>query len=296
LSEIVNAPSEFKSKTPHLVVQQLDWIQTRYLFVQVGTDIKLDNDKRPTDVHEQDPHMTPNGSEGRLLITARAVARSGIQKKMRAQKKGSLKGIVGAGTPRDPILLDGDDIDDGASVATDAADLELLYPTDATTCTSHNKRKVDSITVQETDFTPGNLDHSVLPMIASPSWATVQATKRLQKDLTAMLKVQATTPLHELGWYVDSEFVTNVYQWIVELHSFDEDLPLAADMKSKGLESIVLELRFGKDYPMSPPFVRVIRPRFLPFLMGGGGHVTAGGALCMEVVSLSRVQTTTDNS
>jgi len=32
LNEIVNAPGEFVSKTPHLVVAQLDWIQTRYLF------------------------------------------------------------------------------------------------------------------------------------------------------------------------------------------------------------------------------------------------------------------------
>ena len=36
---------------------------------------------------------------------------------------------------------------------------------------------------------------------------------------------------------------------------------------------------------MSPPFVRVIRPRFLPFHMGGGGHVTGGGAMCMELLT-----------
>ena len=100
-----------------------------------------------------------------------------------------------------------------------------------------------------------------------------------------MLKVQDSEPLHELGWYIDPELVTNMYQWIVELHSFEPHLPLAKDMKSKGIKSIIMELRFGKDYPMSPPFVRVIRPRFLGFQQGGGGHVTAGGALCMEVSS-----------
>lgn len=36
LNEVVNAPSEFVSKSPHLVVAQLDWIQTRYLFVKTG--------------------------------------------------------------------------------------------------------------------------------------------------------------------------------------------------------------------------------------------------------------------
>jgi ubiquitin-conjugating enzyme E2 Q len=58
-------------------------------------------------------------------------------------------------------------------------------------------------------------------------------------------------------------------------------------MKNAGITSVVLELRFGKDYPHSPPFVRVIRPRFLPFMNGGGGHVTAGGAMCMELLTNS---------
>jgi ubiquitin-protein ligase len=120
-------------------------------------------------------------------------------------------------------------------------------------------------------------------MLEPPAWATTSATKRLQADFKALLKVQNSEPLHELGWYIDPNLVTNMYQWIVELHSFDPTLPLAKDMKAKGFKSIVLELRFGKDYPMSPPFVRVIRPRFLGFQQGGGGHVTAGGALCMEV-------------
>jgi ubiquitin-conjugating enzyme E2 Q len=58
-------------------------------------------------------------------------------------------------------------------------------------------------------------------------------------------------------------------------------------MKTAGLTSIVLEIRFGKDYPHSPPFIRVIKPRFLPFMMGGGGHVTGGGAMCMELLTNS---------
>ena len=109
----------------------------------------------------------------------------------------------------------------------------------------------------------------------------------MQKELAATLKIQNATPFHELGWYIDSELVTNVYQWIVELHSFEPQLPLAKDMAGRGLKSVVLEIRFGGSYPMSPPFVRVIRPRFLSFMMGGGGHVTAGGALCMELLTNS---------
>ena len=35
LNEIVNCPTEFASSNPYLVVQHVDWVQCRYLFVQV---------------------------------------------------------------------------------------------------------------------------------------------------------------------------------------------------------------------------------------------------------------------
>jgi ubiquitin-protein ligase len=138
-----------------------------------------------------------------------------------------------------------------------------------------------------TDFVPGSLDQSSLPMLEPPSYATPNATKSLNRALKEVLDIQKKTPLHELGWYIDQELISNIYQWIVELHSFDSSLPLTKDMKAAGLTSVVLEIRFGKDFPFSPPFVRVIRPRFLPFMNGGGGHVTAGGAMCMELLTNS---------
>jgi ubiquitin-conjugating enzyme E2 Q len=36
LNEIVNCPAQFASSKPYLVVQHIDWIQCRYLFVQVS--------------------------------------------------------------------------------------------------------------------------------------------------------------------------------------------------------------------------------------------------------------------
>ena len=122
-------------------------------------------------------------------------------------------------------------------------------------------------------------------MLDEPSFATTTATMRLNRELKTILKIQESTPLHELGWYLNPDLISNVYQWIIELHSFESDLPLAKDMKAAGMTSIVLEIRFGKEYPHSPPFIRVIRPRFLPFTRGGGGHVTGGGAMCMELLT-----------
>lgn len=136
-----------------------------------------------------------------------------------------------------------------------------------------------------TDYIPGTLDYETLSMLQQPSWASSAATKCLMRDFKALIKTQNTQLLHQLGWHIDEEKIENMYQWIVELHSFDPELPLAQDMSKHGVKSVVLELRFGQDYPMAPPFVRVVRPRFLSFAAGGGGHVTAGGAMCMELLT-----------
>ncbi|KAK3371673.1 hypothetical protein B0T24DRAFT_332987 [Lasiosphaeria ovina] len=138
-----------------------------------------------------------------------------------------------------------------------------------------------------TSFKPGALDLSTLVRLKPPSFASNLATRQLSHELKKMQAVQANTPLHELGWYMDFDEITNLFQWIIELHSFDRSLPLAKDMEKANVSSIVLEVRFGGEFPMSPPFVRVIRPRFLPFMNGGGGHVTGGGAMCMELLTLS---------
>jgi ubiquitin-conjugating enzyme E2 Q len=100
----------------------------------------------------------------------------------------------------------------------------------------------------------------------------------LQRELRAMLKEQEKADsLRDLGWYMPPEFVgDNLFQWIVELHSFDEALPIAKDLKAKKLTSLVFEIRFPPSFPLSPPFFRILKPRFLPFIQGGGGHVTGG--------------------
>lgn len=81
---------------------------------------------------------------------------------------------------------------------------------------------------------------------------------------------------------------------------FDGSL-LGEDMKKYGIDGILLELRFGKpykiylqqnfftgqDFPFSPPFIRLIKPRLLRFIDGGGGHITAGGSVCMDLLTAS---------
>ncbi|EPS45586.1 hypothetical protein H072_422 [Dactylellina haptotyla CBS 200.50] len=308
LNEIVNLPNQFVSKSPHLVVNNVDWIQTRYLFVQTGrtpavsptTVASLPAPMKPL---PQDPTMPPKGIGHKVLVipeTASTVrTRSGNNqnisqtqpspnKKSRIGSK--LKGIVklAAGSFMDPICVD----DGYNSSATDSEDVEILFIDERVkgkgkeVVSKESEKKI----VKKKDpnaFVPGTVDIKGIQLLAEPAYASPMATKRIQQELKTLLKIQESHDLDELGWYINQEYIENVYQWIIELHSFESNLPLANDMKKEKVNSIVMEVRFGKDFPMTPPFFRVIRPRFLPFQRRGGGHVTAGGALCMELLTNS---------
>jgi len=287
LNEIVNSPSQFQSKSPHLVVAQLDWIQSRYLFVKCSIQGMQTTDSEPTHVYDQDPSYTPSGDQRKkVVIPITAVSKSRRPTEIKnGNKKVKVDNVQEA--EEAALLSDETDMEDITIFFSDAEEPEVI----STQASKGKGKDLPKLPIKpdasKTNFQPGTLDHKSLPLLGPPSFATSMATKALQKELTATLKVQETHPAHELGWYIDYELINNVYQWIVELHTFEPHLPLAKDMKSKNLKSVVMEVRFGKHYPMSPPFVRVIRPRFLSFMQGGGGHVTAGGALCMELLTNS---------
>lgn len=120
-----------------------------------------------------------------------------------------------------------------------------------------------------------------------PSYATSSATKALQKQLKQIIKTQLSTTLGEQRyWTLDLNRLDNLYTWYFSLSSFDPDILLSADMRAYNITSIDLEVKFGPQHPQSPPFVRIIRPRFMQWMNGGGGHVTAGGSICVEMLTM----------
>merc|ERR1719379_2781174 len=42
-----------------------------------------------------------------------------------------------------------------------------------------------------------------------------------------------------------------------------------------------MDVAFPPDFPFSPPFIRILRPRF----QFHTGHVTVGGSICMELLT-----------
>ncbi|KAJ1551393.1 hypothetical protein HK405_014596 [Cladochytrium tenue] len=122
-----------------------------------------------------------------------------------------------------------------------------------------------------------------------PTYATTSATKAIQKELRALMQVQAEVPAADRGWIIESDSIINLYVWRVRLVEIDKSIPLGRDLLAHGLyeQGLKLELRFGPEFPFAPPYVRVVSPRLLPLAEGGGGHVTAGGSLCMDLLTLS---------
>jgi ubiquitin-conjugating enzyme E2 Q len=54
----------------------------------------------------------------------------------------------------------------------------------------------------------------------------------------------------------------NMYHWELRFFNFDKKEPIAQDLKNLKADHILLHITFPPTYPLNPPFVRVIRPRF----------------------------------
>ena len=72
------------------------------------------------------------------------------------------------------------------------------------------------------------------------------------------------------------------FEWKIFISKFDDKCPLAQDMKKFNIKEIELEIKFPENYPFSPPFIRVVSPRFMHLT----GHVVASsGAFCNELLT-----------
>jgi len=110
------------------------------------------------------------------------------------------------------------------------------------------------------------------------------ATMRLIRDLKSLGDTKS------LGFLAEPQVDTasgleNLYWWRIKLFDFDPTSDLAKDMAEYNRKHdenfVTLEMRFSKDYPYTPPFVRVVKPRFV----FRTGHVTIGGSICMELLT-----------
>lgn len=267
--------------------------ETGPIVIPAAPDVKLRQAPPISSKHERSLDQLVD-LDGDLIMTDSPPKLTAVQKKRKLTLKGRVSALfsnIGSNKTQPEVVdLTGD-------TSSSESDSTPGDPSSDSDCSAQSDIEFLASTPRPTSpvavasnphaFVPESLDFSTIPLLPPPDYATNGATRRLSSDISAILKLQNTTPLAELGFYLSPNRIENMYQWIVELHSFPEHLALVKDMRAAKppIKSIVLEIRFGPQYPISPPFVRVISPRFLEFARGGGGNVTAGGALCMELLT-----------
>jgi len=109
-----------------------------------------------------------------------------------------------------------------------------------------------------------------------PSSASKQATQRIANELSHILKSKP-----EKQGYSVQPVNDNLYLWDVRFFHFDPKDLIAQDLAKMRKDHILLNIAFPPTYPLHPPFVRVIRPRFA----FRTGHVTIGGSVCTELLT-----------
>jgi ubiquitin-conjugating enzyme E2 Q len=313
MNQIINSSSEWICSSPHIVVNNVDWIQTRYLFVSCAG---APQESTPTPETHKSQIESTLIAEGFVQDPARdlqfPVYKPGAVLPLQVRtydhlSQNSSKPLEFRKRKADELDSTGEFPDD-CSVKTIHEDEEVFTSDASWEKFTHSKNQASRVATMfgimeelrdreqvaqkpqlqsSTNFAPEVLDHSTLPKLPPPMNASNTASKAI---MAALKSIQATLEAEnviELGWYVDVKQVDNIFQWVVELHSFPEELPITQQMQEAKIPSVVLELRFPDQFPFAPPFARVVRPRMLPFAQGGGGHVTMGGSICMELLTAS---------
>jgi len=109
------------------------------------------------------------------------------------------------------------------------------------------------------------------------------ATRTLMNEYKNLLRSMRNNSLH--GIEVSMPDDANGYHWQAEVTP-PEGSALHKQLEAYAVTNrrkpvVELELLFDSNFPYSPPFVRVLRPRFAPRT----GHITSGGSICIEALT-----------
>ncbi|CAI4225380.1 unnamed protein product [Auanema sp. JU1783] len=155
---------------------------------------------------------------------------------------------------------------------------------------------VDDVVEMADETTPSGVDEDVAPEgiqvldriskvnrqqhLSGMVQGSVTATDRLMKEIRDIYR----SSHYKNGVYtIELHNDTNLYEWWVKLYKVDSDSPLAADLVTLAQEQkqdhIVFHFVFNENFPMEPPFVRLVSPTVQ------NGFVLGGGAICMELLT-----------
>ena len=102
---------------------------------------------------------------------------------------------------------------------------------------------------------------------------------RLAQDINCAMKED----LSALGIAIRLKDDDKLNEVCVKLFDFDADSDLQKDLEKIDGKCIDIEMVFPQDYPFKPPEVFIIQPPFI----SRTGHITAGGSICTELLTLT---------
>jgi ubiquitin-protein ligase len=103
-------------------------------------------------------------------------------------------------------------------------------------------------------------------------------SKRLMMEYKKLIKQSPET----LGFSMKLATEDNLRIWQLFILK-PENANLESQMSKYNIPHIEMEFTFPEAYPIEPPFIRIVYPRFKSLT----GHITQGGSICMEAVSKS---------
>lgn len=104
-------------------------------------------------------------------------------------------------------------------------------------------------------------------------------TKRLLNEYKRVKAAETS----KVGFYVELREKDNLDIWRIFITDFETDAQIKKDLVELGIKVIELEIIFPEQYPIEPPFIRIVYPRFAYRT----GHITSGGSICMEILTKS---------
>jgi len=106
------------------------------------------------------------------------------------------------------------------------------------------------------------------------------AERRLLNDLRAIMKSNS----HDNGFSAEPDH-DSLNIWNIKLFGFDKKDAIYEDIQKykslTGRDYVELKAMFPPDYPVNPPFITVVRPRFIFHT----GRVTVGGSICTDILT-----------
>jgi ubiquitin-protein ligase len=104
-------------------------------------------------------------------------------------------------------------------------------------------------------------------------------TKRLFSEYKKIVALDSNT----VGFRVELAEEDNLDIWKIFITNFDNNLNIKQNLMEIGVNEVEMEISFPDKYPIEPPFIRIVSPRFVYQT----GHITSGGSICMELLTKS---------